>query len=143
MLGALAAALGEPALDSLAEAAVEVLGKKADPAELRAALEAGTRPLKEAAMAGLKAWSELAPAASSSATRPRSRRPAAGAPGSGPTADLELCVDCLLCWLYCPDSAVALDGTAFAGFDLDYCKGCELCAAVCPTGAIEMVPDGD
>jgi 2-oxoacid:acceptor oxidoreductase delta subunit (pyruvate/2-ketoisovalerate family) len=50
-------------------------------------------------------------------------------------------VDCLLCWLYCPDSAVELDGTAFAGFDLDVCKGCEICAEMCPTGAIEMVAD--
>jgi 2-oxoacid:acceptor oxidoreductase delta subunit (pyruvate/2-ketoisovalerate family) len=50
-------------------------------------------------------------------------------------------VNCLLCWLYCPDSAVRIDDGAFLGFDDDYCKGCELCAAVCPTGAIEMVRD--
>jgi pyruvate ferredoxin oxidoreductase delta subunit len=46
-----------------------------------------------------------------------------------------------LCWLYCPDSAVRLDGTTFAGFDHDYCKGCELCAVACPVNAIEMVCD--
>jgi pyruvate ferredoxin oxidoreductase gamma subunit len=41
MVGAIAALLGEPALDDLVDAAVESLGKKANPADLRAALEAG------------------------------------------------------------------------------------------------------
>jgi pyruvate ferredoxin oxidoreductase delta subunit len=48
-----------------------------------------------------------------------------------------------LCWLYCPDSAVRLDGTTFVGFDHDFCKGCELCAVACPVNAIEMVRDDD
>jgi 2-oxoacid:acceptor oxidoreductase delta subunit (pyruvate/2-ketoisovalerate family) len=61
--------------------------------------------------------------------------------GEKPVAELSACVDCLLCWLYCPDSAVVLTGTAFAGFDLDYCKGCAICAEVCPVGAIEMVAE--
>jgi pyruvate ferredoxin oxidoreductase gamma subunit len=41
MLGALAAALGEPPLESLVAAALETLGGKADPAVLRDALEDG------------------------------------------------------------------------------------------------------
>lgn len=41
MLGAVAACLGEPSLEDLAGAAIEVLGRKADPARLAAALEAG------------------------------------------------------------------------------------------------------
>jgi 2-oxoacid:acceptor oxidoreductase delta subunit (pyruvate/2-ketoisovalerate family) len=61
--------------------------------------------------------------------------------GEKPAADLSLCVNCLLCWLYCPDSAVAVDGETFTGFDLDYCKGCGICADVCPVAAIEMVPE--
>lgn len=61
--------------------------------------------------------------------------------GLRPEVDLTKCVDCLLCWLYCPDSAIDLDDTAFRGFDLQVCKGCELCAEVCPTGAITMVED--
>ncbi len=65
--------------------------------------------------------------------------------GFMPQVDLTQCVNCLLCWLYCPDDAVRLDGTTFVGFDERYCKGCELCAVVCPTNAIAMVvePDGD
>jgi pyruvate ferredoxin oxidoreductase gamma subunit len=47
MLGALAACLGEPAPETLVEAAVEVLGRKADPAQLRTALEAGFAAVEE------------------------------------------------------------------------------------------------
>jgi pyruvate ferredoxin oxidoreductase gamma subunit len=47
MLGALAAALGEPQLDRLAQAAVEVLGAKTDPAALHAALEGGYAAVEE------------------------------------------------------------------------------------------------
>ncbi len=61
--------------------------------------------------------------------------------GVKPTVDVSKCIDCLLCWLYCPDSAVTLDGTAFSGFDYDVCKGCEICAEVCPEDAIEMVAE--
>jgi len=61
--------------------------------------------------------------------------------GVKPEVDLSRCIDCLLCWLYCPDSAIELDGTAFAGFDYDTCKGCEICAEVCPENAIEMVAE--
>jgi 2-oxoacid:acceptor oxidoreductase delta subunit (pyruvate/2-ketoisovalerate family) len=61
--------------------------------------------------------------------------------GLRPAVDLSRCVNCLLCWLYCPDSAVRLDGTVFAAIDLDFCKGCELCAEICPTDAIAMVDD--
>ena len=70
-------------------------------------------------------------------------RPATGGwrTGEKPVADVAKCVNCLLCWLYCPDSAIALDGETFTGFDLDYCKGCGICAEVCPVEAIAMVPE--
>ena len=61
--------------------------------------------------------------------------------GLKPEADRALCVDCLLCWVYCPDSAVLLDGLGFGGIDLEHCKGCEICAEVCPTSAIVMVAE--
>jgi 2-oxoacid:acceptor oxidoreductase delta subunit (pyruvate/2-ketoisovalerate family) len=92
-------------------------------------------------MAELTSWREL-PAGGrvSPATAPQ---PHTGGWRTGlrPEADLGLCVDCLLCWLYCPDSAVQLDGTTFVGFDYDYCKGCEICAEVCPADAITMVEE--
>ena len=92
-------------------------------------------------MARLTGWNELPPAG---AVEPDGApRTATGGwrTGERPEADVSRCVDCLLCWLYCPDSAVVLDGTAFAGFDLDYCKGCAICAVVCPVDAIEMVAE--
>jgi 2-oxoacid:acceptor oxidoreductase delta subunit (pyruvate/2-ketoisovalerate family) len=61
--------------------------------------------------------------------------------GEQPAVDLSVCVDCLLCWLYCPDSAVTLSGEEFTGFDLDSCKGCGICADVCPVAAIRMVAE--
>ena len=138
MLGALAGCLGEPPLESLVAAATEVLGKKADPAALRARSRPAITPWRRhgrpealvRARAGRRRRSRRG-------VQPPYRR-LAHRPSAG--GRLAACVDCLLCWLYCPDSAVGLDGRAFAGIDLDACKGCELCAAVCPTGAIAMVP---
>jgi len=89
----------------------------------------------------LNAWTELRPGGVVVAAEAEQPRTGRWRTGLKPEVELSACVNCLLCWLYCPDSAVLLDGEAFAGFALDYCKGCELCAAVCPTDAIEMVPD--
>jgi 2-oxoacid:acceptor oxidoreductase delta subunit (pyruvate/2-ketoisovalerate family) len=61
--------------------------------------------------------------------------------GVKPRANLDTCVNCLLCWVYCPDSAVLTDGDVFTGFDYDVCKGCQVCAEMCPVGAIEMVDE--
>ena len=55
-----------------------------------------------------------------------------------PVTHLSACVNCLLCWLYCPDSAIVLDGTTFSGIDYDFCKGCALCVEVCPADALSM-----
>jgi 2-oxoacid:acceptor oxidoreductase delta subunit (pyruvate/2-ketoisovalerate family) len=94
-------------------------------------------------MAELRPWEQLP--AGGTVVRDPALQPHTGGwrTGTKPSVNLSLCVNCLLCWLHCPDSAVRLDGTTFTGFDLDYCKGCEICAEVCPVGAIEMVPDGD
>jgi 2-oxoacid:acceptor oxidoreductase delta subunit (pyruvate/2-ketoisovalerate family) len=92
-------------------------------------------------MPELKAWSELpAGGAVSPEGAPRTRTAGWRTTGK-PSVDLSRCVNCLLCWLYCPDSAVELDGTRFAGIDYDYCKGCEICVEICPVAAVEMVED--
>jgi pyruvate ferredoxin oxidoreductase gamma subunit len=44
----------------------------------------------------------------------------------------EKCINCLTCWISCPDAAVKLENGKVVGFDLDYCKGCGICAEVCP-----------
>lgn len=58
-----------------------------------------------------------------------------------PQVNLDKCINCLLCWVDCPDTAILIDGEDFFGFDYDYCKGCELCEEVCPVDAIEMVQE--
>jgi 2-oxoacid:acceptor oxidoreductase delta subunit (pyruvate/2-ketoisovalerate family) len=92
-------------------------------------------------MARLRSWDELEPGgAVLPAAAPRVRT-GGWRTGVKPAVELERCVNCLLCWLHCPDSAVVLDGTEFTGFDYDICKGCEICAAVCPVEAITMIPE--
>ena len=91
-------------------------------------------------MSELRTWQEL-PAAGRISPETQPPRTGGWRTELRPDVELSACVNCLLCWLYCPDSAITLDGTTFAGFDLDYCKGCELCAEVCPAGAITMVEE--
>jgi 2-oxoacid:acceptor oxidoreductase delta subunit (pyruvate/2-ketoisovalerate family) len=92
-------------------------------------------------MSALRDWHEL-PAAGAIAPAGAPRPETGGwRTGLKPEVELSRCINCLLCWIYCPDSAVELDGTTFAGFDLAHCKGCEICAEVCPVDAIEMVPE--
>jgi 2-oxoacid:acceptor oxidoreductase delta subunit (pyruvate/2-ketoisovalerate family) len=92
-------------------------------------------------MPGLRPWQELP--VGGVVVRAGAPRPRTGGWRTGvrPEADCSKCVNCLLCWVYCPDSAITLDGTVFTGFDYDVCKGCELCAEVCPQEAIAMVAE--
>ncbi|HEY2326109.1 MAG TPA: 4Fe-4S binding protein [Gaiellaceae bacterium] len=71
------------------------------------------------------------------------QRPHTGSYRTGlrPAVDMSKCVNCLLCWMYCPDSAVRQEAGHFTHIDLDFCKGCEICAEICPVGAIEMVKE--
>jgi len=50
----------------------------------------------------------------------------------------ERCKHDLLCWLYCPDSAVVVKNGRVVDFDMEYCKGCGICVKVCPHEALEM-----
>jgi 2-oxoacid:acceptor oxidoreductase delta subunit (pyruvate/2-ketoisovalerate family) len=92
-------------------------------------------------MAGLSRWQELAPGGVVLSDEAPRRSTGGWRTGVKPRADLSACVNCLLCWLYCPDAAVLVEGDVFAGFDYDLCKGCELCAEMCPAEAIAMVPE--
>lgn len=55
-----------------------------------------------------------------------------------PVMQKERCIQCGLCWVFCPDAAQIQDSDGFFSVDLDYCKGCGICAKECPTGAIHM-----
>ncbi len=44
----------------------------------------------------------------------------------------ENCIQCLFCWIYCPDMSVKVKDGKRGEFDYDYCKGCGICALECP-----------
>ncbi len=55
-----------------------------------------------------------------------------------PVRDEKKCTNCLICWVYCPDSAIIVENEKIKGIDYDHCKGCGICAAECPVNAITM-----
>jgi pyruvate ferredoxin oxidoreductase delta subunit len=46
------------------------------------------------------------------------------------------CIHCMFCWIYCPDSAIAIDNSSgkpqMKGIIMEHCKGCGICAHECP-----------
>jgi pyruvate ferredoxin oxidoreductase delta subunit len=58
-----------------------------------------------------------------------------------PIWDEKKCTHCLICWIYCPDSAIIVENGKVKGIDMKYCKGCGICAEECPPKikAITMV----
>lgn len=58
-----------------------------------------------------------------------------------PIRDKEKCIHCLLCWIYCPDTAIKVKDGKIKEIDYDYCKGCGICARECPVKCIEMEPE--
>lgn len=57
-----------------------------------------------------------------------------------PVIDQEKCVNCLKCFLFCPDGVIS-KGEEKLTIDYDYCKGCGVCAYECKLGAIDMVKE--
>jgi pyruvate ferredoxin oxidoreductase delta subunit len=66
-----------------------------------------------------------------------------------PIIDLNKCIHCMMCFLYCPDNAVKIvkeserlkGNPEIIGIDLDHCKGCAICSSVCPVKCIKMIPE--
>jgi pyruvate ferredoxin oxidoreductase delta subunit len=44
----------------------------------------------------------------------------------------------MLCYFYCPDASIIIEGGKAVGIDLKHCKGCGICAKECPEHAIAM-----
>jgi len=62
-----------------------------------------------------------------------------------PVRNDDACINCLQCWVYCPDDSIICEDQTIKGkpYDLVHCKGCGICAAVCPVKCIEMKTETD
>ena len=62
-----------------------------------------------------------------------------------PVWDEEKCVNCLTCWILCPDDSIIVEDSKVKGVDYDHCKGCGICASECPpkVQAYEMKRESD
>ncbi len=52
--------------------------------------------------------------------------------GKKPQFIEEKCIQCFFCWLYCPHSAILVEGDEVKGVNYDYCTGCGMCSVECP-----------
>jgi pyruvate ferredoxin oxidoreductase delta subunit len=53
----------------------------------------------------------------------------------------ERCIQCLRCWVCCPDVAWKVKDGKVTGIDYKYCKGCGICDRQCPVDAIYMMDE--
>lgn len=62
-----------------------------------------------------------------------------------PIWDEDKCINCLLCWVYCPDSAIYVSDGKMTGINYHHCKGCGICVRECPprVQALKMVDEKD
>lgn len=55
-----------------------------------------------------------------------------------PVWDTEKCIQCGVCYIFCPDMAIKKTEDGYFEANLYYCKGCGICAQECITGCITM-----
>lgn len=60
-----------------------------------------------------------------------------------PVHNMEVCIHCFNCWVYCPDSAILARDDKLAGVDYVHCKGCGVCVDVCPTNPKSLLMFND
>jgi pyruvate ferredoxin oxidoreductase delta subunit len=58
-----------------------------------------------------------------------------------PQLDMDACIDCMTCWIYCPDDSIIIKDNKVCGIKMTHCKGCGICASVCPKKAITMTEE--
>ncbi|MDA3779095.1 MAG: 4Fe-4S binding protein [Bacteroidales bacterium] len=57
-----------------------------------------------------------------------------------PVLDNDICTNCLVCYMVCPDGVIFKSDNK-VDIDYDYCKGCGVCANECKFDAIKMVKE--
>ena len=58
-----------------------------------------------------------------------------------PVFDLEQCIKCGICYIFCPEGCISQNAEGNFEADLYYCKGCGICAIECPKDVITMVEE--
>lgn len=63
--------------------------------------------------------------------------------GKKPLWKEDICIQCLTCWISCPDSSFIVKDAKVTGIDYNHCKGCGICVAECPAKpkSLEMVTE--
>ena len=56
-----------------------------------------------------------------------------------PVFNIDACIDCQNCWIWCPDTSILSRDKQMLGIDYDHCKGCAVCAEVCPTNPKSLI----
>jgi len=59
-----------------------------------------------------------------------------------PNIDYGRCTDCMICYAYCPESAMSVAPDGHVTIDYDNCKGCMICMTECPLKAISQTREG-
>jgi len=59
-----------------------------------------------------------------------------------PTIDYAKCTDCMICYAYCPESAMSVGEDGRVRIDYDNCKGCMICMTECPLRAVTQSREG-
>ncbi|WP_317855985.1 4Fe-4S binding protein [Chakrabartyella piscis] len=59
-----------------------------------------------------------------------------------PSINTDVCIKCMMCWVYCPEGCIDKTGETLK-IDYDYCKGCGICAKECPKQCISMVKEDE
>lgn len=55
-----------------------------------------------------------------------------------PVIEYDNCTKCMICFVYCPDSAITIDKSGHPVVNYDMCKGCDICYTECPTKTITI-----
>jgi len=59
-----------------------------------------------------------------------------------PTIDYSKCTNCMICYAYCPESAMSVGQDGRVRIDYDNCKGCMICMTECPLRAVTQSREG-
>ncbi|HYA56052.1 MAG TPA: 2-oxoacid:acceptor oxidoreductase family protein [Nitrososphaerales archaeon] len=59
-----------------------------------------------------------------------------------PTIDYSKCTNCMICYAYCPESAMSVAQDGRVTIDYDNCKGCMICMTECPLRAVSQSREG-